>query len=93
MTYQDQKVKNQMRLQQLKQILPEVQMGMYNPRWYAEEVLKCLGEKDMRKAIMIPDTSGMGTDPLAALQGMLGVMGANPNMGPGGPGNLQQGIA
>lgn len=93
MTYQDQKVKNELRRRQLMELLPLVQMGMYNPRWWAEEVLKTIGEKDTRKAIMIPETNGMGQDPMAMIQGLMGGQGENPNMGPGGPTQLQQRIA
>jgi len=94
MTYQDQKVKNEMRRRQLMELLPLVQMGLYNPRWWGEEILKTIGEKDTRKALMIPETAGLGQDPMSQLMGMVqGGQGANPNMGPGGPAQLQQRIA
>lgn len=55
MTYEAAKVKQQRRLDELDRIAPYVQAGLFNPRWFGEEVLKAFGEKDLRKALQIPE--------------------------------------
>jgi len=79
MTYVDVKVKQAQRQQELERIFPYVQAGIFNARWWAEEMAKALGEKDLRKALQIPETMGPMQDPMAALGGMS----ASPGMGPG----------
>lgn len=92
MTYMDSKAKMEMRRQQLESIFPYVQAGMFNPRWWAEEMAKAIGEKDFRKAIQIPEAASMGQDPMAMLGQLVGGSDAGTNMGPGMSGAVQPGF-
>lgn len=55
MTYQDTKAKLAQRQAQLETLFPYVQAGIFNARWWGEEMAKAFGEKDMRKALQIPE--------------------------------------
>lgn len=54
-TFMDVRTKQQVRMNQLNGISQYVGT-MISPRWFGEELMKAMNEKDFRKALMIPDT-------------------------------------
>lgn len=64
MTFQDLETRRSKRLAYLFSLLPVVQMGLLNPSWWAEEVLKAGGEKDFRAAM-----AGQGAPMMAGPEG------------------------
>lgn len=58
LNYRDIESKRAQRVAQLMAIFPQVQMGLFNPRWWGEEVLKAMGEKDLKVALNVGDEVG-----------------------------------
>jgi len=58
LNYRDVEAKRSQRVAQLMAIFPQVQIGLFNPRWWGEEVLKAMGEKDLKVALNVGDEMG-----------------------------------
>lgn len=54
LTYRDVLTRRAERIAYLQSIFPMVQMGVFNPQWWAQEMLKAGGEKDIQAAMGQP---------------------------------------
>lgn len=93
MSYRDVKQRRLERLAYLQTLGPLVEMGLINPVWWAEEILKAGGEKDTRSALMMQPGAGMemmnaGSIPGQGVQGAI-QPGAPVSKGPGGIGSYR----
>jgi len=61
LTYRDVEAKRGQRVAQLMAIFPQVKMGFINARWWGEELLRAMGEKDLKLALNVPDEQGVDT--------------------------------